>query len=119
MIDSVVGQGALQRLGDVVLANDIGEGVGAIAPVERERRARGRAGVGIVEQGLILSVLDALPLVLGEPRVLEPCFLHACTLCPDGDRQDLVSADAGNWSFGRRDGKRPLERRFARSFRRL
>jgi hypothetical protein len=37
-------------------------------------------------------VLDALRIVVGEPHVLKPCFLHACTLCPDGDRPDLVSA---------------------------
>ena len=58
MVDPVVGQGSLQRLGDVVLADDLGKGVRTVAPVERERglRALGRSRLG--EQRLVLSVLD-------------------------------------------------------------
>ena len=37
MVNPVIGQGSLQRLGDVVLADDLGKGVRTVAPVERER----------------------------------------------------------------------------------
>jgi hypothetical protein len=92
MIDAIVGQSTLQRLGDVFLADDLGEGVGTVSPVERERSAAGRVRAGIVEQRLILGVLDV---VLVRPRLIEPQvfqsrLFHACTLCPDGDSLEGV-----------------------------
>jgi hypothetical protein len=97
MIDAIVGQSPLQRLGYVFLADDLGEGVGTVAPVERERSAAGRVRAGIVEQRLILGVLDV---VLVRPRLVEPQVFqsrvfHACTLCPDGDNSELVLLDPG------------------------
>ena len=46
MIDAIVGQSTLQGLGDVFLADDLGEGVGTVAPVERERSAPGAFAPG-------------------------------------------------------------------------
>ena len=85
MVDPVIGQGSLQWLGDVVLADDLGKGVRTVAPVERERglRALGRPRLG--EQRLVLSVLDPVRPRLWEPQVVLPRFFHACTLCPVGD----------------------------------
>ena len=40
MVDPVVGQRPLQRLGDVLLADHVGEGVRSIAPVQRQRGFR-------------------------------------------------------------------------------
>jgi hypothetical protein len=48
-----------------------------------------------------LSVLAALTLVLGERHVLKPCFLHACTLCPDGDSRIAFQLTLSTGSFGR------------------
>ena len=45
MIDPVVGQGTLQRLGDVLLADDLGKRVRSVAAVERERGAAGARSV--------------------------------------------------------------------------
>ena len=44
MVDPVVGEGALQGLGDMVLADDLGKGVRTVATVERERCGRARSG---------------------------------------------------------------------------
>ena len=55
MVDPVIGQGALQRLSDVILADNLGECVGTVAPVERKRRSTGRASARVIEQRLILN----------------------------------------------------------------
>ena len=43
VVDPVVGQRPLQRLGDVLLADDVGERVRPVAPVQSERRRSGAA----------------------------------------------------------------------------
>ena len=47
VIDPVVGQRPLQRFGDVLLADDVGEGVRTVAPVQRQR------GVGTLHRDRI------------------------------------------------------------------
>ena len=74
VVDPVVGQRPLQRLGDVLLPDDVGEGVRPVAPVEGQRRlgpAGGRAR--LAEQRLILRVFD---------RLLEQGFVHGMHLMP-------------------------------------
>ena len=56
VVDPVVGQRPLQRLGDVLLADHVGEDVGSVAPIERERGGCG--GVRLGEQLLALGVRD-------------------------------------------------------------
>ena len=88
MVDPVIGQGALQRLSDVILTDNLGECVGTIAPVERKRRSTRRASARVVEQRLILTVLDLVWLLrpgVSEPQVVRPGVFHPSTLCLDGD----------------------------------
>jgi hypothetical protein len=92
MIDPIVGQRALQRLRDVVLSDDLGEGVRPIAPVEREWGVFGRPAARVVEQRVVLGVLDSIPLGTGGLNVIEPRFFHACTLCRDGDSRSALAA---------------------------
>ena len=90
MVDPVIGQGALQRLSDVILADNLGECVGTVAPIERERRSPRRARAGVVEERLILTVLDLVWLIrpgISEPQVVRPGVFHASTLCLDGDNR--------------------------------
>ena len=56
VVDPVVGQGPLEWLGDVLLADHVGEHVGSVPPIERERG--GLSDVRLGEQFLILSVGD-------------------------------------------------------------
>jgi hypothetical protein len=73
VVDPIVGQGALQRLGDVVLADHLGEGVGPVAAVEGERRRPGRGRGRFVEQLLVLGMDRRLV----ELQVLHRRFTHA------------------------------------------
>ncbi len=83
VVDPVVGQRPLQRLGDVGLADDVGEDVWAVAPVER-KRGRGRfvrhpeqllgLGVGV---GLVDEVVPG-----GRPVELDVQISHVLHLMP-------------------------------------
>ena len=87
----------MQRLGNVILADNLGECVGTVAPIERERRNPGRARAGTIEQRLILNVLDLVCLLrlgVSEPQVVRPGVFHASTLCLDGDRRAPMQADS-------------------------
>ena len=78
VVDPVVGQRPLQRLGDMLLADHVGEGVGPVAPVERQRgRVLDPGRGGLIEQRLVLTVLRRLV----ELRVVQERFIHACTIC--------------------------------------
>ena len=52
MVHPVVGQRPLQRLGDVLLADHVGEGVRTVAAVERERGVGPGDGLGRLAQGV-------------------------------------------------------------------
>jgi hypothetical protein len=74
----------------MVLADDLGEGVGSVAAVEGKRGLHFSGG--LVEQRLVLSVLDAVRSRLFDPQVVPGRFFHACTLCPCGDNPEAVLA---------------------------
>src|SRR5215212_7174177 len=92
MIDAVVGQGAFQWLGDVLLADHLGECVRAVAPVQSKRRRTCSGDDRLVEQRLLLSAVERF-----ENR------LHACTLCPSPDRMTAARHRAPRmiqWTYG-------------------
>ncbi len=106
VVDPVVGQRPLQRLGDVLLADDVGEGVRPVAPVQSERRRSGARRVRrLVEEGLVLGdgspgsgELQRPPRVPVLPRLAPyappPTTRHAPHIrCRDGDPRRHLGLD--------------------------
>src|SRR5215210_2498132 len=92
MVDAVVGQCAFQWLGDVLLADHLGECVRAVAPVQSQRRRTCSGDDRLVEQRLLLSAVERF-----ENR------LHACTLCPGADRviaREAPTTTMIRWTYG-------------------
>ena len=86
MVDPVIGQRALQRLGDVLLADHVGKRVRSVATIERQWRSARAAGDRLAEQRLLLLV-DVLLVAPGrvDVRLVQQRFVHASTICLAAD----------------------------------